>query len=344
MRRIEADTAMIPASASIARLHGPGDLRFEDEALPAAPGTGEILARTLWSTISPGTELAAFQGLPPLRPGRVYPRLVGYCNVAEILAIGVGVERLVPGMRVLTWQSHRSAFIVPVADVLAILPPDADARAASAAYLFHLGLDAVHRTGISLGHRVAVLGMGVLGLGAAAMAARAGADVSAITARPEIAGIARAMGACAVVGPDEAVAAAQATDVGGFDNVVSTSNRWPDWELALRLARKGGTVSVLGFPGRGEPPSPSNPLASQYFYDKQLRLVACGQPVERDAPPDEIRFTLKRNMADIVGRIARGDLPAGRLLTGEYPAASLADAYRALAARRPGDVTSVLAW
>lgn len=335
---------MIPASASVARLHGPGDLRFEDESLPAAPGAGEIIARTLWSAISPGTEMAAFQGLPPLRPGRVYPRLVGYCNVAEILAVGGGVEGLVPGTRVLTWQSHRSAFVVPAADVLAVLPPDADARAASAAYLFHLGLDAVHRTGISLGHKVAVLGMGALGLGAVAMAARAGADVTAITGRAEVAAIARVMGARDVVAPAEGAAVAKATGLGGFDSVVSTSNRWADWEFALRLARKGGTVAVLGFPGRGEAPPPSNPLASQYFYDKQLRLIACGQPVERDAPPDEIRFTLKRNMADIVGRISRGDLPADRLLTAEYPAASLADAYRALASRRPGDVTSVLAW
>lgn len=335
---------MSPAPASIARLHGPGDLRFESEALPAAPGAGEILARTLWSAISTGTELAAFQGLPPLRPGRVYPRLVGYCNAAEIVAVGVGVTGFAPGAHVLTWQSHRSAFVVPAADVLAVLPPGADARAASTAYLFHLGLDAVHRTAISLGHKVAVLGMGALGLGAVAMAARAGADVTAITARAEIAGVARAMGACDVVGPDEADAAAQATGLGGFDNVVSTSNRWVDWELALRLVRKGGTVAVLGFPGRGEPLPSANPLASQYFYDKQLRIVACGQPVERDAPPVEIRFTLKRNMADIVGRIARGDLPAGRLLTAEYPAASLADAYRALVSRRPGDVTSVLAW
>lgn len=334
----------IPETASVARLLEPGDLRFETEPLAWAKGRGEILARTLWSAISPGTELAAFEGLPPLRPGRVYPRLMGYCNVAQVLAVGNDVADIAPGVRIVTWQSHRSAFVCKSADILAVLAPTADARAATATYLFHLGLDAVQKAGLALGHRVAVLGLGALGLGAVAMAAKAGAHVTAISRRPAMTASAHAMGASAFGDGADPTALATATGLGGFDCVVTTSNRWDDWQLALQLARRGGTIAVLGFPGRGAPAPDFNPLESRYFYDKQLRIMACGQPVARDLPPDEVRFTLKRNMPAIAEAIAADALPTAPLLTDEFPAARLADAYRALAARDGARVTAVLAW
>jgi threonine dehydrogenase-like Zn-dependent dehydrogenase len=334
----------IPETAAVARLLGPGDLRFEIEPLVWTKGHDEILARTLWSAISPGTELAAFQGLPPLRPGRVYPRLMGYCNVAEVLAVGRDIVDIAPGARIVTWQSHRSAFVCKSVDVLAVLAPTADARAATATYLFHLGLDAVQKAGLALGHRVAVLGLGALGLGAVAMAAMAGAHVTAISRRPAMVASANAMGASAFSDGIDPAALAAATGLGGFDCVVTTSNQWGDWQLALQLARRGGTIAVLGFPGRGAAAPEFNPLESRTFYDKQLRILACGQPVERDLPPDEVRFTLKRNMAAIANSIAAGTLATAPLLTDEFPAALLADAYRALAARDGARVTAVLAW
>ena len=53
------------------------------------------------TAISPGTELAAYVGLPPLRDGPAYPRLQGYCNVGRVLTVGERVRHLVPGQRVL---------------------------------------------------------------------------------------------------------------------------------------------------------------------------------------------------------------------------------------------------
>ena len=66
--------AMTSLAARTVWLDQPGQLALREEPL-ASPGDGEILCETIVTAISPGTELAAWRGLPPLRPGVVYPRL-----------------------------------------------------------------------------------------------------------------------------------------------------------------------------------------------------------------------------------------------------------------------------
>ena len=66
-------------------------------------GSNEIIAKTILSAISPGTELAAYMGQPPLRPSiQQYPRLLGYCNVARVVAVGRAVKDCRMGDSVLT--------------------------------------------------------------------------------------------------------------------------------------------------------------------------------------------------------------------------------------------------
>ncbi len=74
--------------AKISKLLGPQELAFESETIDESTlAADKILCKTLVSAISPGTEIAAYDGLPPLHPIKAYPRLVGYCNVAELLLL-----------------------------------------------------------------------------------------------------------------------------------------------------------------------------------------------------------------------------------------------------------------
>jgi hypothetical protein len=88
----------------VSKLLAPNKLIFEteniDESLLASD---EILCKTLVSAISPGTEIAAYNGLPPLRPMKPYPRLVGYCNVSEIIDVGSNVTEYKIRQRILTF-------------------------------------------------------------------------------------------------------------------------------------------------------------------------------------------------------------------------------------------------
>ena len=108
---------MSKIASRVASLISPGKVQFITEELSFNLEENDILCESLVSVISPGTELAAYRGAPPLRPGVTYPRLVGYCNVARVLAKGVGVNNIELGDRVLTLQSHRSHFKIKTSEV-----------------------------------------------------------------------------------------------------------------------------------------------------------------------------------------------------------------------------------
>ncbi|MGP9820458.1 zinc-binding dehydrogenase [Salinarimonas sp. NSM] len=327
--------------ARIVRLTAPRTLVWEEVEV-APPAAGAIVASTVASAISPGTELAAYTGAPPLRPGPAYPRLQGYCNVARVVEVGADVRDVRPGDLVLTHQSHRSAFACARDAVLARAPGDADAAALSVTYLFHLGLAALQKAGFAPGMRVAVLGLGPLGLGTLAVVEASGGDGYAVSDQPRARERAAAFGARAVASREEAEIARLLP--GGADIVVVTTNGWADWRLALMLARHGGTIAVLGFPGRGQPPADFNPLASEFLYDKQLTIMGCGAVIESDPPEHEARFTLRRNMLWLADRVLSGRLPARAMVSDVLPAQAIETAYARLEAREPDLVTIVLQW
>lgn len=323
-------------------LEAPRKLVLRDEQL-TAPGPGEMLCETIVSAISPGTELAAWRGLPPLRPGVTYPRLQGYCNVARVIEVGSGVSTVAPGDRVLSFASHRSHHLLAEEDILYRLPEDAEPAPIAATYLFHLGYNAVLRSNVRPGSRVAVIGLGVLGLAAVAMAHIAGAEVVAVSDQPAPRAIAQHYGAVAAIGRDASKAAIEELGAGA-DVVISTTNGWADFALALQIAGQNGTIACLGFPGRGQPPGDFNPLDSQYFYMKQLRIEAVGWSPEHDDSRGFNRFNERANAAYLAKLIAGGALDASLILSGRYPGERIEQAYADLDARKDDAVTYLLDW
>lgn len=320
--------------ATVYELTGPGDLVTRQESLDTDNlGPNEVAARTLVTAVSPGTEVAAFIGLPPLRPMQVYPRVVGYCNIAEVIEVGPAIVDLQPGARIASFQSHRSAFICDRAEATA-LPPTADITSCSVAYLFHLGYAAALRTKLVAGQDIAVVGLGAVGLATVAVAAMAGARVTAVSARDWPPAI--EMGAHRMIGPTETTAA--------FDTVFTTSNRWSDWQLALSLARHGGTIASLGFPGRGEPPPEYNPVDSRWLYDKQLAILGCGSVAEPAGSSTGDWFDIGKTFPFVLSRVLDRALPARRLISEVVSADNLATVYRRLAARERGLITCALEW
>ncbi|MES2339684.1 MAG: zinc-binding dehydrogenase [Pseudomonadota bacterium] len=323
------------SAAQVVWLTAPHTLDIRTEAV-AAPGPGAIACATIVSAISPGTELAAYTGQPPLRPGTGFPRVQGYCNVARVTALGEGVTGVAVGDRVLSFTSHRSAFTMPAADVLLTLAADWDADRIVTSYLFHLGYNAVLRGGVRAGHRVLVIGLGALGLTSVAMAAAAGAEVTALSDHAVPTAKALALGATRVVSRADALPEA--------DVVIVTTNGWGDWTRALTSAARFGTIAVLGFPGRGQGAPDGNPLASEHFYVKQLRIEAVGLSPEADDARGFLRFNERDNLVWIARRIADGRLDAGQIVSGRYPGPEIGRAYDDLLARTGDPVTYLLDW
>jgi threonine dehydrogenase-like Zn-dependent dehydrogenase len=326
--------------ANFVRLLGPRKLVFMQEQIDVAKvGLNEIVVATEFSAISPGTELSAYLGLPPLRPGPVYPRYQGYCNCGRIIKVGSNVKTVAIGDRVLTNAAHRSHYRMQEQDIITTVPVGMNGADASVTYLFHLGYAALLRANVRGGQRVAVVGVGALGIASIAVSCAIGAEVAAISGRQQALSRARYFGASVTCGPGEAVVDALQADV-----VITTSNVWRDWITALRAAKRGGVVAVLGFPGRGEQPPEFNPLDSQYLYDKQLTLMGVGQLLDEVPGSRSPSQQLRANMSHLVTLISEGRLPAKELASHVLPAKDIERAYEDLLARRGDVLTYVLQW
>lgn len=334
-----------PISARVAILEAPRDLHFKEETLdPAAVGDGDVLAETIVSAISPGTELAAYTGAPPLRPGVVYPRLVGYCNVARVLACGKAVSSVAPGDRILTFSSHRSHFCIPATDVLAVLSDGITSEDAACAYLFHLGYDAVLKSDVRAGSEVIVIGLGVLGLATVALAALAGARVFAISDHEASRQKALAFGATECFSRAENQRLACRLGPARASVVITTSNTWADWCLALEGAGQRGTIAVLGFPGRQETAIPFNPLNSAHFYMRQLCIMAVGMSPELPDSRGFLPFNERANLQRLLEWIQVGRLRPAELVSRSFPGTQLGEAYECLLRREGNPLTYLLDW
>lgn len=303
----------------------------------------QIYAETAYSVISTGTEVAAWQGLKPLRPIKLYPRVMGYCNMAKVIAKGKNVISVNEGDYILTHQSHRTDFICSEHEVLLSFTHTQQEllKSLTTTYLYHLGYAALLAGDFKPGYQVAVIGMGSLGVTTASLV--------------------KALGGEPIVFSNQSLGNVEfkqffrksdfkleilesVTGMPGVDLVINTSNRWEDHELALKVARKLGCIVCLGFPGRGEPAPDFNPFEPEYFYDKQLTIKHCGYVAEDDLKPEDVRFTLKRNIKYLASLIESKQLDTSLIISDVCPADELESAYLRLSAREQGLRTILLDW
>jgi threonine dehydrogenase-like Zn-dependent dehydrogenase len=322
------------------QLSGPFELKLiESEIEEETFLPDELICKTLYSVVSPGTELAAFRGDPPLRPGKVYPRVLGYCNVAEVQH-SVAESDFRKGDYILTFQSHRTHFKIKTRDVILKFDKETFRKEFAALYLFHLGYNALLGADVKPGHKVAVIGMGVLGTTTALMSNIAGCITHCFTNQD---GVYKTIGIENLYSKDSYDPSIFA-DTQGADIVINTSNSWSDWLLGLKIARKGGVIVAVGFPGRGQGVPAFNPLDSQYFYDKQLTLKATGYYSDIEVPSEDIRFTLKRNMRYLYDLSLENKLRPESILTEEIAWRELPDLYRNVSMKQQRGLTHLIKW
>jgi threonine dehydrogenase-like Zn-dependent dehydrogenase len=333
-----------------ARLLAPRILRFEPITLAqSAPALDEIVAMTEYSAVSIGTEKAAYVGLPALRAGPAYPRLVGYCNAARVIRAGADVDGVSPGMRILTHQSHQSCFACNKTEVLAIIPADLSSREASLAYIAHIGLTGLQRAGLRPGESVVVQGLGPVGLATIVLARSMDAgNIIAIGNSHSRNKLALDLGATSALDANDAQLCthlAQCTDGKLADIVISTVNSWDAWRTSLDTVREFGRIAVLGFPGRGEKLPDFNPLASEPFYTKQPTVISSGLAAGPGTWGDgDSSQHCRKNMRFLLGLMQSGRLPLGKLITHEVPWFELESIYRLAADGDKGLVAAVLRW
>jgi threonine dehydrogenase-like Zn-dependent dehydrogenase len=204
-----------------------GGAKIVDVPVPAV-GPGEVLVRTAFSLISAGTErmVAEFAGKSLASKARARPDLVrqtmdkarregplaavdavrtrmaepmalGYSSAGTVLAVGPGVDDLRIGDRVACagggYAVHAEVVAVPRL-LVAKLPETVGFETGAFATLGAISLHGVRLAQIQVGERVGVIGLGLVGLLAVAIARSAGAQVFGIDLDPERARLADRMG------------------------------------------------------------------------------------------------------------------------------------------------------
>lgn len=259
----------------------PGEVRVEEVAEPRLGGPQDAIVRVESSGVC-GSDLHIYHGRVFIEPGFV----LGHELVGTVTDVGETVKRVSVGDRVLScfhsacgtcfWCmrgeyqhcAHRRTFghgsalgnlpgaqaeqvLVPNADMTLRVVPEgvADELALFAGDVMGTGYHAVESGGVRPGDSVTVLGLGPVGLCAVQAARAAGAAaVFAVDSVPERLEVARSFGATPLHLEDTDVRkeVISATEGRGADVVVEAVGDARALELALFLARAGGTISVVG--------------------------------------------------------------------------------------------------
>lgn len=212
------------------------------------PGPGEVLVRisacgVCASELHPWTDGA-----------NAYPRRFGHEPVGTVVAAGPDASGFAEGDRVTglfkgayaDFVLARTANLLPVPEGVA----DENALGEPLACL----VNAQRRTPVALADRVAFVGLGYMGLGMLQLVKLRGPSrIVAIDVREASREAALRLGAHEALHPDDVPAEYLLTNFGdwesdrGFDVVVEGSGTQPGLDLAGKLVRAHGVLSILGY-------------------------------------------------------------------------------------------------
>ena len=303
------------------------ELRAEEVAPPAA---GELQVRAIRSMVSPGSEMNLYRGegnLPGLYSttavGQLpFPIKFGYEIVGEVRAVGSGVSGWQVGDLAFCAHPHQDFFNLPADGQAAMpLPTRTDPRTAVFSALFRTSLNSLLDTPVRPGDRVAVSGLGLVGLFCAYLARSAASRLVVIDPLPERRRSADWVRADAVVDPAEAgTAIHELTDGRGVDLFIEASGNPRALQLGLETTGAGGSINATAWYGtrRAELQlSPEFHLRRQRILSSQIRGLAEGQHAGWDN---------QRALAYAIEEVEK--IGPGRLITHELPFEQAPDAYR----------------
>ncbi len=266
------------------------------------------------------------------------PMPLGYCNVGEVLEVGPGVERYEVGDLVTSNGRHAEIVNKPL-NLCAKVPPGVEIEPATFAVLGSIALQGIRLLEPALGEKVAVFGLGLVGLMAVQLLAASGAEVLGIDVDPGRLALAKRFGATPVDvagGADPVAAGIAFSGAHGMDAVLITASAKNDQIIsqAARMSRQRGRIVLVGVVDMQ--------LNRAEFYEKELRFqVSCSYGPGRydatyedlgiDYPYAFVRWTEQRNIEAILGMLASGRLIVEPLITARVPHAESARAYDMLA-------------
>ncbi len=342
---------------------------------PPSCGPGGVLVRTSHSVISTGTEMALTGGgggeglvrkalrnpdlvrkvwekvgtvglrqtVNLIRSRRESLLPLGYSVAGEVVEVGSGVGHLKVGDRVACagagYANHAELNFIPP-NLVAVIPEGVPYPDAAFTTLGAITMQGVRRLTPTLGERVVVLGLGLVGQLAAQLLRIAGCRVFGVDVLQARIDLARRLGMEDGMRPDERdllAAVREWTGGAGADGVVVCASGGDAGLLnrSFDLCRPKGRVVLVGdVPIR---------IAREKIYRKELDfLISCSYGPGRydpryeeqgvDYPLPYVRWTEGRNLGEVLRLVGAGALRVGELVGGTFPIGEASRAYASLQA------------
>jgi polar amino acid transport system substrate-binding protein len=268
---------------------------------------------------------------------------LGYSSAGVVLVSGV--DSFKPGDRVACggagFALHAEMVCVPK-NLVVRIPDEVTFEEAAFTTLGAIAMQGVRQADVRVGERVAVIGLGLLGMITTQLLKASGCFVIGLDINKDNFHRAKQCGCDAVLLSSKAAIKQieSLTHGAGTDAVIitaSTSSNDP-LELAIKFARKKSNVVVVGSVGMNVPRSP--------FYEKELDIkISCSygpgryDPVYEeqghDYPIGYVRWTETRNMESVLHLISERHLDVHSLITHVFPIKEAAKAYDIITGKQP---------
>lgn len=342
-----------------------GKLRVVDVPAPGA-SSGGILVATQVSLISSGTEKqlmdlarASLAGKAMARPDLVrqvlrtakrdgpkaaaekvfakldHPIPLGYSISGTVLEVGRNVKGFAVGDRVACagagMANHAEINAVPK-NLCVRIPDGVTNEQASFVTLGAIALQGVRQAEPTLGERVVVMGLGLIGLLTVQLLKANGCQVLGFDPNKERVELAKSLGADFAVSVELENAVEDFTRGTGADAVIMTASSKSSDPLntAGEISRMKGRVVVVGLVGMA--------LDRDIFYKRELELklsMSYGpgrhdpdyELSGHDYPLPYVRWTEQRNMEAFLQLVSEGKVTPKRLVTHRFQISNAEDAY-----------------
>jgi threonine dehydrogenase-like Zn-dependent dehydrogenase len=329
---------------------GPGQVELAEELLEA-PGPDQLVIQSLYSAISPGTEMLLFRGqFPPdlaldetirsLEGDLKYPFKYGYASVGRVIDAGAGIAKGWEGTLVFSFHPHESHYLARPDEILP-LPPEVEPLAATFLPNTESAVNFLHDGGPLLGEQVIVFGQGVVGLLTTALLA--GFPLSSLVTVdpiPRRRQVSRDMGAHFSLDPVEPGAVSQILEhlgdhspYRGADLCYELSGQPEALDMAIELVGFNGRIVVGSWYGA----KPASLHLGGRFHRSRVRLIS--SQVSTLNPSLSGRWGKPRRLAAAWTAIRRID--PSSLVTHQIPFEEAPNAYD-LYDRRPEEAIQVL--
>jgi predicted dehydrogenase/threonine dehydrogenase-like Zn-dependent dehydrogenase len=349
-----------------------------------APICGEngVLVRTITSLVSAGTEKMIVDlakkslfGKAKARPDlvkqvvnkmkqegvkntleKVFTKLdtpipLGYSCVGEVVKVGAKVTGISVGDRVACggagYANHSEINYVP-RNLFVKVPKNVSDADASFVTVGSIALQGIRQTNPTLGEKVVVMGLGLLGQITVQLLKANGCKVLGTDFDPRKLELAKKLGADVVCSPDEVIDKAKLfTNGNGADAVViaaSTSSSQPIAD-AGEISRIKGRVIVVGLVGM------DIPRTEYYKKELELKLSMAYGPGRYDPKYEEqgidypfahVRWTEGRNFEAFLDLVDEGKITPSEMVTHEYEFENALTAYDLLEDKIKEDYLGIL--